>query len=221
MRELYENVTMKDVVEGLPDRSMSSILGKARCLNLKSYHYLTRIYSDSEVDFLRNNYLNLSNDELAKKLGRAPGAISQRLYTLGLYRPREKTHYESLNRYVRSNLTAWKYNIFKKSNFECAITGKKRDLVVHHCRSLNLLILEAIDVLGFKVKDNFDEYNLHELESFVDTVMELQEHYKEYICISSDLHILFHKNYGFGNNTIEQWDDFVEKYNNGYYKLAS
>lgn len=26
--------------------------------------------------------------------------------------------------------------------------------------------------------------------------------------------MLFHKEYGFGDNTIEQWNEFVEKYTN-------
>lgn len=34
------------------------------------------------------------------------------------------------------------------------------------------------------------------------------------ICITEHIHIKFHHLYGYGNNTKEQWNDFLEKYYN-------
>jgi archaellum biogenesis protein FlaJ (TadC family) len=40
-------------------------------------------------------------------------------------------------------------------------------------------------------------------------------------CLKEDIHKLFHKYYGYGNNTMEQWNEFVKKYNNNQYKLIA
>ena len=53
---------------------------------------------------------------------------------------------------------------------------------------------------------------------FVDKFMELQDHYNAYVCITEDVHKLFHKIYGYGDNTVEQWDEYVTDYKNGKFK---
>lgn len=47
---------------------------------------------------------------------------------------------------------------------------------------------------------------------FTETFLEIQEYYHAYVCISAEIHRLFHKEYGYGNNTEEQWNIFVNKY---------
>ena len=62
----------------------------------------------------------------------------------------------------------WKMNVREINNYTCCVTGKKSNIVVHHCRSFNLLFQETIDNLGFEIKDKFSEYNDEELELFVE-----------------------------------------------------
>ena len=112
----------------------------------------------------------------------------------------------------------WKMNVREINNYTCCVTGRKSNIVVHHCRSFNLLFQETIDNLGFEIKDKFSEYNDEELELFVENFLDLQEYYGEYVCITEDIHKLFHKYYGYGDNTMSQWIEFVDNYNNGVYK---
>lgn len=48
-------------------------------MGLLSKFYLDNIYSDEEIDFLKNNYLSMSNDELAEKLNRTKLAVAQKI----------------------------------------------------------------------------------------------------------------------------------------------
>lgn len=68
------------------------------------------------------------------------------------------------------------------------------------------------------IKENFSDYSDEELNKFVEAFIDLQAYYGEYVCITESVHKLFHGNYGYGDNTMEQWNEFVEKYNSGYYK---
>lgn len=218
--ENYSKVPMDKMLELLPNRTMSSILGKARKHNLLSYFYLNNVYSSDEIKYLTDNYLNKTNEELAEHLGRVPYGISQKLNNLGLYRPHEicKDGYKKLNDFVRARLNKWKNEVRESFDYTCCITGKHSNLVVHHCRSFNILIQETIDLLSFEIKDDFSDYSDEELCNFLDTFINLQAYYGEYVCITESIHKLFHQYFGYGDNTIEQWNEFVEKYKLGFYK---
>ena len=80
-----------------------------------------------------------------------------------------------------------------------------------------MLIEETVDVLNFQLKDRFQDYTEDELNEFVDTFMEIQDNYDACVCITESIHKLFHKEYGYGDNTEEQWEEFVTNYRNGKY----
>lgn len=210
----YDKLPFYRIQNKLQNRTTASILGKARSLNLFSYFYINSIYSNDEIKYLSENYLDKSNLELAKHLNRSESAISQKLMNLGLYRPNEicKDGYKRLNEFVRARLYNWKNEVRKLNNYKCCVTGKNSNLIIHHCRSFNILIQETIEVLNFNIKDNFSDYNDDELLEFLETFLNLQEYYGEYVCITESIHRLFHSIYGYGDNTIEQWNDFIEKY---------
>ena len=221
--ENYSKLPMNKILEMLPHRSISSILGKARNHNLLGYFYSHNVYSSSEIKYLTENYLNKTNEELAKYLGRTADGISQKLNHLGLYRPHEKykNGYIKLNNFVRARLNKWKTEVRELFDYTCCITGEHSNLVIHHCRSFNILLQETIDLLNFEIKDDFSDYSDEELYNFLDTFINLQAYYGEYICITESIHKLFHRDFGYGDNTIEQWNEFVEKYKLGFYKEVS
>lgn len=212
--KLYPTVPMNLVIESLPNRTFPSILGKAKNLGLISYFYSHKIYSNYEDDYLRENFLNKSNEELALSLKRTPCGIAQRLYKLDLHRPTEKHNYGDLNNYTRSRLSIWKQQYRESCNHTCAITGVKSNIIVHHIRSFNLLMGETIEYLDFPIYEDLDDYTHEELDCFISTFLSIQEYYGEYICITKPIHKQFHSLYGYGDNTKEQWDDFLSKYYN-------
>ena len=215
----YEIVPMCDILKLLPRRTIPSIVDMAGILHLTSYFNKNRMYTKEDDEFLKSNYLQMSNFELSQKLNRTEKAIEQRLYLLSLYRPREikKDGYIDLCQFMRARLYMWANEVRKQNNYTCCVSGKHSNLIIHHCRSFNLLFNETIDTLDFPIYDNFEQYTDKELLLFVETFFDLQEYYHEYVCINEEIHILFHKNYGYGDNTQEQWEEFVAKYKSGYY----
>lgn len=208
--ELYPTVSMGEVLKAFPNRTLSSILGKARSLGLVSNFYINNIYSSEDDNFLKDNYLKMTNEEMGKIIKRSSNGIAQRLYKLDLHRPVEKNNYRNLNDYMRSKLTAWKQHYKKECNYTCAITGTRTNIIVHHIKGFNLLMGEVIDILDFPLYEDLSLYPQEKLDLFVETFLKIQEYYGEYICISETVHRKFHSAYGYGYNTREQWDEFVE-----------
>ena len=219
--DYYGIKPMNELLSMLPKRNYQSILTKSHNLGLLSYYYINRVYSDDDIKYLKENYLIKTDEELADNLHRTVSGIKNKLYLLGLFRPRDirKLSYTKLNEYIRSFLHYWKRDVLKKNSYMCCLSKTNNNLVIHHCRSLNLILEETLYILGIEVKEKFHDYTEEELDNIIDVFLYLQEYYGQYVCINSDIHILFHKEYGFGNNTIEQWNEFVEKYKNGYYKI--
>lgn len=209
----YSNITMPELMDKLPKRTYSSILRKARELNLKSYFFLTSLYSKEENKFIQENYLVMTNEELGAALHRSANGIGQHLWVMGLRRPKDVGHYNDLIEYMRSRLYLWKTKYKEECNYTCALTNSRSNIVVHHIYSFNLLFKETCEALNFPIYEDFSAYTQTELDYFVESFLCLQESYGEYVCITESIHKLFHKLYGYGYNTREQWDDFVNLYN--------
>ena len=210
--ENYPNRPMNEVILLLPNKTKSSILGQARTQNLKSFYYLSRKYTQDEEKYLKENYLIKTNGELAKDLNRNENGIAQHLLVLKLYRPHDRNGYNDLSEYIRGRLIPWIKQIKRDSNFTCALTGKRSNIVVHHIRGFNLILNEAIDKINFPIYDSVSQYSNEQLDQIFDTFYNLQEFYKNYICLTESVHKHFHSIYGYGNNTLEQWNEFVNTY---------
>lgn len=214
----YSYYPIEYVQNLLPNRTKYAITDHAITLGIKSYYYLRNLYTEEDKQFILDNYLKMSNKELANCLGKSVDFIRKQLTILGLIRP---YCLANINTYVRRRIEDWKNKYRESCNYTCAITGSRSNIIVHHIRSFNLLIKETIDTLDFQLKDNPNDYTSEELDEFVEMFMEIQESYNAYICITEDIHKLFHKEYGYGNNTEEQWEEFVKNYRNGKYDNAA
>lgn len=212
--ENYSKEPMDELIKLLPNRTISSILGQARRQDLKSFFYLKHTYSQDEDIFLKENYLTKSNEELGKHLGRSPNGIAQHLYSLNLRRPMEINNYENIYNYIRQRIVPWRNKVRESNNYTCELTGVRSNIVVHHIRGFNLLLEEAICDLNFPIYSNIASYTQEQLDNLLDTFLLIQDTYHSYICISEKIHKHFHSVYGYGNNTEDQWNEFV----NTYYK---
>lgn len=208
----YSTKPIQYVMELLPHKTLSSIRGQAKTQGLKSFYYLSRLYTPEEETYLIDNYLEKSNDELGEYLNREPSAIGQHLWIMGLKRPYAVDNYTNLADYIRSRLYMWKNEIKEKNNYTCALTGSRRNIIVHHIYGFNLLLSEVINNLNFPVYDDLTKYTQEQLDGLTEEFFDLQEYYGQYVCITEDVHKHFHSIYGYGNNTQEQWDTFVSTY---------
>lgn len=212
LKNNYSKVSMNELLIMLPKRTRASILGKARSYDLKSKYYLSRLYTNDELEYLKNNYLTKSNEELGRELNRTPLGIAQRLLILDLHRPTEIDNYKTLKKYIRCRLTPWRDRVRELNNYTCSLTGVRTNIIVHHIRGFNLLLYEAIKNLDLPIYEDISKYSQSQLDELLNEFLEIQESYHSYICINEDIHIEFHKEYGYGNNTEEQWNEFVNKY---------
>lgn len=211
--ENYPTKPMSEVMALIPYRSRTSILGQARMQNLKSYFYLNRIYTDDEINYLKENYAIKSYEEMSIDLGRTISAIKQRMIILGLRKPTEIANYKNLYRYVRQRIVPWRNSVREKCDYVCAVTGSRSNIIVHHIRSFNLLLEECIEMIDFPLYDDFETYTQEQLDGFVECFLELQEYYGDYVCVAEEIHDKFHSIYGCGDNTKEQWEEFIENHN--------
>lgn len=212
LKENYSNISFDEVMAMLPKRTKSSILGQARKLNLKSFYYSNRTYTEEENLYLKENYLKYTNEELASYLNRGVKAIAQHLWSLKLYRPIDKKGYDTIAEYIRKKLIPWKNKIKEANNYTCKITGCRSNIVVHHIRGFNLILDEAIDKINFPIYSDIKEYSEEQIDELFQVFFDLQEKYHSYICISENVHKQFHNIYGYGDNTEEQWNEFLNKY---------
>lgn len=209
LRENYSEVPMDTLLALLPGRSKHAIVGQARTQKLYSYYFLNRKYTEADDAFLRNNYLSMSDAELAKVLCRSSNGVAQHLTVLGLKRSQTNGKYQDLNRYIRARLMPWRREYMGSKWFTCEITGVERNVVIHHIRGFSLILSEAMDNLKFPTYASFEEYTQEQLDTLFEEYMRLQTQYDEFICISEELHKRFHGMFGYGNNTRQQWDEFV------------
>jgi hypothetical protein len=79
---------------------------------------------------------------------------------------------------------------------------------------LNLILDEVLEIINIEIKESMDDYTKEELRIILDIFRELQDKYPPGICLSREIHKEFHSIYGFGYNTQEQWNEFI----NIYYK---
>lgn len=100
----------------------------------------------------------------------------------------------------------------KKCSYRCVLSGKRFD-DIHHIYGFNLILNEALEVLNLDVKDNINKYSKLELKKILLTFREIQSHHPLGVCLTKEIHMKFHEIYGYGNNTEEQWNHFVENYN--------
>jgi hypothetical protein len=112
----------------------------------------------------------------------------------------------TLNVYLRDRLREWTFNSMKNNNFTCSLTGKKGgNLNVHHIYGFSLLMSETLQYLGLR-KKKVDQFTKEELENIKNVIFEKHNNYGIVLC--EEIHKLFHKLYGKGNNTPNQFEEF-------------
>jgi hypothetical protein len=122
----------------------------------------------------------------------------------------------SLTWYIREKIfgIGWKEECGRAYGYKCAITGKPMGHV-HHLQSFNLMLIETMNILNFEIKRNVSDYLEEELSLILSTFFCIQEKYPSGVPLTKNVHILFHTLYGRGNNTPEQFYEFVDRINAG------
>lgn len=121
---------------------------------------------------------------------------------------------EALYDHLRKKLDGWKKDSMEACGYRCVITGGYFD-VIHHLYSFNKIVSETLNILGLEFKSKISEYSTEELIAIENLCLELHKKYGLGVCLSKEIHDLFHKIYGKYDNTPEQFEEFKERYKNG------
>lgn len=215
--ENYENMVGTEIQELIPRKSVNAIYIKARQLGLQSGYVHQFYYTDEEKNFIVANWETMSDEEIGNCLGKDARSIMDQRHKLGLYYDLGYNGYYTIINYIRMNITEWKKKSMKNSNYKCVLTGKPFD-DIHHKYSFNLILKETFDTINIDDRESIDDYTDEELKNILYTFRSIQDKYPLGVCLCRDVHKLFHQVYGYGNNTVEQWNEFEKNYKNGLYK---
>ena len=109
---------------------------------------------------------------------------------------------------VRKKYTQYAY---ENCNGKCVVSGKDVDVVVHHLISLSTIVIEAHEVNSIAFKKLRCDYSEDELNKLVQYINNWHDNNKELlILLHKDIHKDFHSRKGKYNNTVEQWNDYVD-----------
>jgi len=97
-------------------------------------------------------------------------------------------------------------------NYKCVLTNQRFD-TIHHLYGFDLIVEEILSENNLIFKQSIFEYEKDELEILKNQCIEKHKKYNG-VCIINSLHVIFHKNYGFGRNTPEQFEEFTQRYKN-------
>lgn len=216
LKENYPYGNWDAICERFPNINKSAIQAQMSLLGIKQIDESS--WTEEELSILRDNYVFGNVHNLCQLLpNRTQKAIQARRLFLGIYRrDMDRPTYESLSKYIRGNIYKWKIDSMKSCNYRCIFTGKK-DFEIHHlynvCSILNDIIVEN----NFTVYDNFSDYPDEDLKCILNAFIKKQTEYPLGVCISKNIHILFHSLYGQYNNTPKQWYQFENDFRNGVY----
>lgn len=211
----YENTPFSIIQKHLPNRSKISIVGQAHQYGLKSFGFYESRWTEEEEQYLREHYSCVKTSKIAEKLNRNANSIVQHANIMGLEKNAQIGEcYKKLSQYIRSQNSAFHLRKLKENDFVCQITGVRGNVALHHIYGFNLILEEALEILNIEPKENFCEYTIKELTDIYELFAELQDNYNKTICISKEVHVKFHNEYGYGNNTPKQWEEFINKYYN-------
>lgn len=211
LRALYGTMPADKVSEYFPERSRNSIVSHATALGLRGY-FDYHFYTEDEHEFIRQNYSSMSDSEMGAILGHPACSIKNRRNKLGCHRHDGSTKYEDISLYIRRHNEKWKADSMRQCNYKCVLSGERFD-DIHHLVSQNSILRDVFLIRGIDA-DSFDINALNESErlEFLDVFYSEQAKHPLGICLTHNIHKQFHDEYGYGDNTPAQFNEFVKRF---------
>lgn len=154
-------------------------------------------------------------------LGYESCAECKKINYSGENHPMWKGGLKEIKMYLRSCIIdSWIKPSLRLTNYRCAITNiNSNKIAVHHLnKNFNEILLEVFKITSLEVKRKTGDYTLEELLILRNTCIDLHEKYGLGIPILREIHVFFHRLYGFNNNNKEQFEEFQTRWNNGEFE---
>lgn len=119
-----------------------------------------------------------------------------------------------LTRMLRNYIAPQHTELIKSNNYTCELSSIKGGyLEVHHTHSFNAILKDTMKILDLPIYQTIADYTENELRLIKSKFTEIQDSHKS-IVLSKELHDLFHMEFGRGDNTPQQFQEFTERYAN-------
>lgn len=118
-----------------------------------------------------------------------------------------------INSFLRSKLTQWKKDSMKTSNYKCIISGERFD-VIHHTYPFNKIVEEVFIETKIPIREKIKDYTTEELNMLSEKCVEIHFRYPLGVCLTNEIHEEFHNQYGYKDNTPQQFEEFKLNYKN-------
>ena len=207
LKEFYSIKSMDEICQMLPNRRRTAIISHALSLGLQS----KIVWKENEIQFLKDHYLEMRDEEISQVINHPSRSVQMKRLQLGLYRQIFENCYTNISQYLRRNNSKWRADSERDCNYKCVITGDQYD-DVHHLHSMNLIIAETMESLGYEHDVDPSSISYDALREILAIFIQTQSKYPLGVCLRKDIHIQFHKEYGLGNNTIDQFQQFLQKH---------
>ena len=117
---------------------------------------------------------------------------------------------------LRSELKEWQKKSMEICNYKSVLTMSEFDNV-HHLIPFRDIVNEVIKCCGLDIRPSPQDYTDDEFLLLRECVINAHEQSLCGVCIEESLHTLFHKEFGYWNNTAEQFVLYVNKLLDGDY----
>lgn len=115
----------------------------------------------------------------------------------------------NIREYLRAKIDTWKYDSMKKYNFKCDISGiSSPKNVAHHIFPFSKIVKESISNLNLTIHKEVNKYTKDELLKIERECLRLHYDYGLGVCLSEELHDLFHKTYGYKDFGADDYTEF-------------
>ena len=221
LKKYYSIKPLDEIYRLLPGRSYNSIVCRGQKLGVVSLNYIQEKYSLEQEQFIIDNFGKLSDQEIADTLNKPLCGIQEKRRRLGLYVfAKDYSGYENVAKLLRGHLQEWKDKSMYACNYQCVLTGS-HNFDIHHIYSFNKIFEETMISLeeeGFILSNQINDYTKEELDKIIMRFLGTHNKYPLGVCVRKDIHDLFHRIYGSGGNTYDQWNNFVERFKNGEFE---
>lgn len=207
----YYEMPMSELALLIPHRAKSAIHCRIKQLGLNGAPMYK--YSDEDIKFVEANYKVMSDEELGEKLHRAPASIKEFRRKRGLFRrdPDLPTNYRYLGWFAHRHDLEWKKASSQRCNYKCFITGMAFD-DIHHLYSRNAIIRDVCQEHNIPEDIDINNSSQEEKDAFLQLYWEEEAKHPLGICLVKSIHKQFHDMYGYGDNTVQQFQDFVQRF---------
>jgi hypothetical protein len=146
--------------------------------------------------------------------------LCQKCKSQGELNPNYKGGITPISNYLRSLNSQWFEQCKKDVEYTCQITGKTGvNLHTHHLKAFNTIVNEAHEFNNIQIKETVLQYTQQELELLEQYVAKWHRDGSNAVVLCEEIHSLFHNQYGYGNNTPEQFEQFKQKYLRGEFNI--